>query len=454
MHKVLIVDDELLMRIGLMSMIDWEKRGFRIVGEAANGKEAIELAELHQPELIITDIKMPIMDGLELIREHSRKHEGCRYVILSCLDEFHYAQEAIRLGAEDYLIKSDIKPQELLDVLDKVQKRIAKTSKDEDAAVLKEGIGYLKETLFKELLSGFREETEVIEKAGMLNISLQQGPMVLIKLRIDRFEQIRRKYVEQDAKLLRYSVVNILEEIISRKRRREIIVENSAEYLLVMNVKEVALEGTEMGSYNALFARIQETLKDFLNITVTIGISSVTPGFGGLKKAYREADMALKSLFFGGAERIVYYDGISQQSRSLEIFPIAPEDERKFRSEVESSTEGALLFMRMLNERVRQDGYTEQAARKANLSLLSLISSCYPSLPALSDDGRNIYEQILLEETLEGVQQLVSRYLVECEQHNLDRPERPRAMQNKQELFCCCGMRRIFHCNPLQTLST
>ncbi|CAH1208279.1 Protein-glutamate methylesterase/protein-glutamine glutaminase [Paenibacillus auburnensis] len=431
MNKVLIVDDELLMRIGLKSMIDWEKHGFRIVGEAANGREALELAELHQPGLIITDIKMPVMDGLELIREHSRKHEGCRYVILSCLDEFHYAQEAIRLGAEDYLIKSDIKPQELLNVLDKVQKRIAKASKEEDAAVLKEqvkeGIGYLKETLFKELISGFREEGEVIEKADALNIALQQGPMVLIKLRIDRFEHIRRKYVEQDAKLLRYSVVNILEEIISRKRKREIIVENSAEYLLVMNMEGEALKGTEFAFCNAMFARIQETLKDFLNITVTIGISSVGLGFGTLKKAYREADMALKSLFFDGAERIAYYDCLPQRYRDIDIFPITPEDERKFRLEVESSTEGAIRFMTKLNEKLRQEGYTEQAARKAYLSVLSLISSCYPSLPNLNDDGRNMYEQILLEETLEGMDRLARRYLVECEQHNLDLPERPQS---------------------------
>ena len=69
MMNVIIVDDELLMRIGLKSMIDWEAYGFHIVGEAANGKEAMELALQHAPELIITDIKMPVMDGIALIRE-------------------------------------------------------------------------------------------------------------------------------------------------------------------------------------------------------------------------------------------------------------------------------------------------------------------------------------------------------------------------------------------------
>ena len=108
MLGVIIVDDELLMRIGLKSIIQWEDEGFTILGEAANGREALELAGTHRPDLIITDIKMPVMDGLELIREARRLDIGGQFVILSCLEEFQYAQEALRLGAADYLIKSDM----------------------------------------------------------------------------------------------------------------------------------------------------------------------------------------------------------------------------------------------------------------------------------------------------------------------------------------------------------
>ncbi|GIO15536.1 AraC family transcriptional regulator [Cohnella xylanilytica] len=431
MHKVLIVDDELLMRIGLKSMIDWEERGFRIVGEAANGKEALDLVDIHKPELIITDIKMPVMDGLELIRENSRKHDGCQYIILSCLDEFHYAQEAVRLGAADYLIKSDIKPRQLIDALDKIQKRIAKDSIQGVAAALKEqvkeGIGYLKETLFKELISGFRDEKEIVEKTEPLNIALVQGPMILVKLKVDRFEQIRRKYVEQDEKLLRYSVVNIIEEIISRRRRREVIVENSAEYLLVMNSDGEFIHGEDYESYNRLFDKIQTSLKDFLNITVAIGVSSVATGFGGLKKAYREANMAVKSLFFDNRARIAYYDDIPQKSRNLEIYPITQEDERKFRLDVENSVEGAIHYITNMQQELQQEGYSEQAARKAYISILSLISSCYPSIPTFGDDGRTVYEQLLQEETLGGMHELTLRFLEECERHDQNQSYRPQS---------------------------
>jgi Response regulator containing CheY-like receiver domain and AraC-type DNA-binding domain len=431
MNKVLIVDDELLMRIGLKSMIDWEEQGFRIVGEAANGKEALELAEIHKPDLIITDIKMPVMDGLDLIRSNSRKHEGCQYVILSCLDEFQYAQEAVRLGAADYLIKSDIRPQQLKDALGNIRRRIAKDSAHEEAAVLKEqvreGIGYLKETLFKELISGFREEEEIVERIEALKIALVQGPMILAKLRVDRFEQIRRKYVEQDEKLLRYSVVNIMEEIVSRRRGREIIVENSAEYLLVLNADAEVMHEEDVDSYNRLFAKIQASFKDFLNITVAIGVSRVSPGFGGLKKAYREADAAVKSLYFEGRSRIAYYDRIPKKIREVEIYSISQEDEKKFRLEVECSGDGAVPFIDSVRQGLRQGDYSEQAARKAYISILSLISSCYPSLPVMEGEGRTVYEQLLQEETLDEMHELVLRFLEACARLNQSRSERPQS---------------------------
>ncbi|OBR67641.1 hypothetical protein A7K91_22450 [Paenibacillus oryzae] len=431
MKKVLIVDDELLMRIGLKSMIHWEEQGFRIIGEAANGKEALELVELHRPELIITDIKMPVMDGLELIRENSRRFEGCQYIILSCLDEFQYAQEAVRLGAADYLIKSDIKPQQLIDALGKIQKRLAQNSMQGEAEALKghvkEGIGFLKETLFKELVSGFRDEAEIIQKSGPLGIALQQGPMLLAKLRVDRFDQLRRKYVEQDEKLLRYSIVNMMEELVSRKRRREIIVENSAEYWLILNMENDFLDQEDMQLCNRLFAKIQASLKDFLNITAAIGVSSVVPGFGGLKRAHREADIAARELFFDSSTRIAYYDQITQKSRRLDTYSISQDEERRFRLEVESSVEGAVRYMDAVRLELQEKGYSEHAARKAYISLLSVISSCYPSLPELGGGEASVYELLLQEETLDGMHRLALRYLEECQRHNrnggADRPQ-------------------------------
>lgn len=429
MIRVLIVDDELLMRIGLKSMIDWEERGFRIVGEAANGKEALELAGRTKPDLIITDIKMPVMDGLELIREASRVHSGCQYVILSCLEEFHFAQEALRLGAVDYLIKSDIKPADLTKVLDAVKSKQAKAPQNEGMNVsreeIKEGIGYLKETLFKELLSGYRDEAEVIERSEALNIGLEQAPMLLAKLRIDRFDEIRGKYVEQDERLLRYSVVNILEEIIPRKWRKEIIVMNSAEYLLIVNVSE---EETALppDALNMLFGKIMAAMKDFLNLAFSIGVGSPASGFGGLRRAYREADAALRNLFFDGETGIAHYSASSRPSRDRDGFRMSAEEESAVRQCAESSEEARACFEK-IKKRLLEERVSERAIRRTYLRLLSLIASSFPNAPEFGSEGRTPYEQVLKEESLERLHRATLHYLDQCLALNAHTAARPRS---------------------------
>lgn len=124
MYKLMIVEDELLMRVGIRSMLNWEEYNFYVAGEAGNGKEALELALEVTPDLIITDIKMPIMDGLELIQEASCLLKSCKYVILSNFDEFHYAKEALKLGAVDYLIKSEITETSLVDLLSTIEEKL------------------------------------------------------------------------------------------------------------------------------------------------------------------------------------------------------------------------------------------------------------------------------------------------------------------------------------------
>lgn len=325
------------------------------------------------------------MDGLALIREASEFLESCQYVILSCLDEFQFAKEALRLGAVDYLIKSDIKQHQLLEVLDVVRKRLHKSSSRNDKNIFpeqyKEGISYIKETLFKELFSGFRKEEEVIHLRESLRITLIQGPMVLVKLKVDRFDDIRKKYVEQDEKLLRYAVVNILEEIIPRKWQKEIIIENSAEYLLIMNIV-AANESLPREDLNKLFEKILLAMTDFLNISFSIGVSSLAPGFSGLKLAYGEADAALRNHFFEGESKIIYFEASNgTNERGRNSYSLSREEETNFRLMVDNGGEGTTAYMEQLKKRLYSDGVSEEDIRKMYMRILSLITSCFPSTP-------------------------------------------------------------------------
>ena len=103
--KVLIVDDEAIVRIGLKSIINWAEEGFDCVLEAGNGVEALLLVQKEAPDLIITDIKMPEMNGLELIEALKENQNGASIIVLSSYDDFEFVRQAMKLGATDYILK-------------------------------------------------------------------------------------------------------------------------------------------------------------------------------------------------------------------------------------------------------------------------------------------------------------------------------------------------------------
>ena len=105
MYKVFIVDDEVIVREGIRSKIDWENTEFELSGEAADGEIALSMIQDIKPDILITDIKMPFMDGLELARMVKKIQPWIRIIILSGHDEFEYAKKAISIGIDDYLLK-------------------------------------------------------------------------------------------------------------------------------------------------------------------------------------------------------------------------------------------------------------------------------------------------------------------------------------------------------------
>lgn len=128
MYYVQIVDDEPIMRMGLSQMIDWHELGFEIAALAQNGKQALEQQEIEKVDVIITDIQMPIMDGLKFIaqvraEESQHQHLPKKIVVLTAYDDFDYAKTAIRYGASAYLLKPTDK-EELSETMRQIKKEL------------------------------------------------------------------------------------------------------------------------------------------------------------------------------------------------------------------------------------------------------------------------------------------------------------------------------------------
>jgi YesN/AraC family two-component response regulator len=121
--KVIVVDDEYLIRNLIRIRIDWEKNGLEIVGEAKDAKEAMTLLDIHKPDIVFTDICMPDKNGIEFSRMAFKKYPAIKIVIITGYDEFEYARESIKLGISDYILKP-IRAQELLKTIEKLKKSI------------------------------------------------------------------------------------------------------------------------------------------------------------------------------------------------------------------------------------------------------------------------------------------------------------------------------------------
>jgi two-component system, response regulator YesN len=122
--RTLIVDDQKLVRRGLISVMPWEQFEFSIVGEAGNGEKALEFISNNKVDLVITELVMPVMSGLELMKQINREFPYIRVVILTCHRDFNYIQEALRLGAIDYIVKTQLEKETMEGILERIVNRI------------------------------------------------------------------------------------------------------------------------------------------------------------------------------------------------------------------------------------------------------------------------------------------------------------------------------------------
>jgi two-component system response regulator YesN len=420
MLKLMIVDDELLMRIGLKSMMEWERYGFQIVGEASNGREALELALAVMPDLIISDIKMPVMDGLAMIRELSPRLPRCQFVIFSNFDDFHLVKEALRLGASDYLIKSEIRHEMLAEVLNRIRQKLENDGRIPQALFAlpdyTQSLTYLKENLFKETISGLASKEKFEALREQLYIRLQPEPFVVIKMMIDRFDQVKKKYVEKDEKLLRFSIVNIVEEITLPKRDKEVVVESSSEYLLFLNVQHEESEQAR-AQLLKLCQRLLRTVNDFMNLSISLGISSMVQGYSYIRLAYNEADIAVRRRFYEGAGSIIFFEDLSREpARDGRQMPLTRVHAEQFQHVMDSGNRAGLTaFLSTVRQVLHKARSDEETVRQTYLYLLEIANATFyvgslahgsPSIPP--------YEAILHAETWENMENVLAEHVLAC----------------------------------------
>ena len=311
MIKVLIVDDEILIRVGIKSCIDWESNGFEIIGLAEDGQQALELIEKKKPQIVLTDIKMPHMDGLELTEKIKGQYPQIRVIVLSCYNEFDFIKRAMKLGADDYILKLSMQPESLLKVLNQAkieidsseQERLQSGKHQRDMKINK---SFLKEDLYKRAIDDAISGESLVKELKKLGSEMSFTQSGVICAQIDDYSHASTRSRLEDQYLLKISVTNIMEEIISSFCKGEIVEIGKGEFLIIIDYFG------KIENYNRVieeFCRsVNNALKNYLNITVSFGISKLWKNADNFKIKYTQATRALEQKFYYGRASILFYD--------------------------------------------------------------------------------------------------------------------------------------------------
>jgi len=176
MIKVFLVEDEIIVREGMKKAVEWEKHGYNLCGDASDGEMALPLIRKLKPDILITDIKMPFMDGLELAEKVKKELPATEIIILTGYDDFSYAQSAISIGVSEYMLKP-VSGDDMIRAVDKLAAKVREKKKLLELSEryendMQEELSYAKSTFFKRLTSGELTTGEVIAEAEELGIDM------------------------------------------------------------------------------------------------------------------------------------------------------------------------------------------------------------------------------------------------------------------------------------------
>ena len=280
--KVIIADDESIIREGIAQSVNWEKLGLQLVAEAEDGEEALELALKHTADMMLVDLSMPIMNGLELIKQLKDKLPKCKVSIITGHDEFAYAQEAIKLDVEEYILKP-VDPKHLEETLlamtNKIEReRVHEKLFEQASYQIDKNLHVLRERFGQEWIRGEVEEDALQEQLQFLKLPVD-APQQLSLMSWDT-EQPLRIHSERDKQLIRYAIENIVHEYMYKQDERYYMFRDERNDFIIINY---------LWSEGAWFEDIAELVRHYLKIELKICSIPLFYGVNSIQQAYIEA---------------------------------------------------------------------------------------------------------------------------------------------------------------------
>lgn len=391
MTKVMIVDDEVLVRVGLKASIDWESYGLQLIGDYENGKQAYEFALKNCPDIIITDIVMPEMNGLDLIKELNKINNRIKFIILTSHEEFIYAQEAVKLGAADYMLKLSLDIDKLLKLLVDLKEE-CELYKDNVTLETSPGVN-----LYQALLC---EDSKEIKKKYK---ELMTGTKYLLLLSVDGHGLLPLEQQLDGNQFVINGIRNIISDLLQKEAYSDCSYISNGEFFIVIKTEKQILYLYTIAQH------IQKSLETYFNIDCTIIISNPFEDIFQFKTVIKRLQVGIEYRFYEGKKSLLI-----DQDTSIDVNDKLESEYWSVQNELRAAVE--------LGNKTRAIGIINDIIHKAyELKLdpiyvrkvfIQIFLVLEKQLKAVADevhdnDGRNVFYLLNNLEYFEDIQHLI-----------------------------------------------
>jgi two-component system response regulator YesN len=317
MYKVIIVEDEVPVRNAICNIIKWEKLGYELVHIAGDGQDALAYIENNSVDIILTDICMPFMDGLELSSKAKKILPTVKIVIITGYNEFEYAHKAVELGVAHYLLKP-ITADEFTDLLKNIKNELDEEfSKRTNLIALKKQVeknrDILREKFLMNLLSNRICGDDIQEKLKTLDIDLSGKEYSIAVLMPENLVEVAKLNWKLDYQLLEFAILNICNEILNSYDQNNCIMGINNQLIIILkNDNKTTTEYRNM--IDSILNEIIVCVNKYYEIDIYIGIGDTYDNLQDIHFSYKDALVALEYRVLKGSSRIIYKRDVEKKS--------------------------------------------------------------------------------------------------------------------------------------------
>ncbi|MFD0693373.1 helix-turn-helix domain-containing protein [Paenibacillus sp. GCM10027628] len=310
-----VIDDIKAVVNGIANKIPWAEHGIRIVGTALDGAEGLRLIRELKPNIVITDIRMPKLGGIEMVKVVAEESPMTKIIFISGFTDFAYVQEAVRLGAFDYLLKPFTPGQ----IVEAVMKAKQATQSERNQFVkmqelekkVLESRPYLRQEYVRSLLR-YEANLEVLGKCWeFLNMEMAQSPLSVMVVEIDHFQERSQALPIGEVELIRFAVQNILEETLFSHSQGIVIRENSNQFVVVFNPPS-RIQTT------AMLELCRSNVEKYTKQTISMGLGMEVDVLQNIHISFEQAKTALSYNFYSGGNSVIPFSELTIEG------PISP----------------------------------------------------------------------------------------------------------------------------------